>query len=662
MAERQKRTPAKGRVITFYSYKGGTGRSMALANVAWLLAMNGERVLVVDWDLEAPGIHRYFHPLLEDKELLETEGLLDFVEKLSMRAAMSANPLNEEEIDIIEYVTILKWPANSPVSWEQFGPNAAIDLLVAGRQGPLYGKRLNAFSFVDLYEKLGGRRMLRIAREQMRSLYDYVLIDSRTGVSDTSGICTVEMPDALVVCFTLNDQSIVGASGVANDVLEQRKALQSSSPLPTLRGASPMPEAPFRIFPVPTRVEIAVGGEQGKLQIALDLARKRFARFLVDHIPRDAWSKYWGSVQMAYFPFYAFEEIPAVFGDPLHQQISLLTSIRQIARSLSGNESLELPPLADDDEKAETIRKEILGWYLRKPDANTFDPVATAIWIFDQADPGAQQMIRKVMLRLVHAGGSTPAMAIAEMGDLGKAQEGVARSLADAGILRIDGSSVSIADRKLVERWERLGQWAEEDEAFLTWRQPFSVAARSWRLSGRDASGLLRGKFLEQALEWLKKRPEDLNETEREFVQESEKRDSAVLGSRTKGRLILGAIVLLALLFGFFGKSLFDAAKNMFARTGEHWNIQKSGTPNALSSIFGTSDGKRLWTVGADGTILESSDGANWKALVSGTHAALQSVFGTGDGKRMWAVGAQGTILENRATESTGSPRTVARP
>ena len=47
-----------GKIITFYSYKGGTGRTMLLANVAWILATNGKRVLVVDWDLEAPGAHR----------------------------------------------------------------------------------------------------------------------------------------------------------------------------------------------------------------------------------------------------------------------------------------------------------------------------------------------------------------------------------------------------------------------------------------------------------------------------------------------------------------------------------------------------------------------------------------------------------------------------
>ena len=52
-----------GQILTFYSYKGGTGRSMVLANTACLLAQQPEGnggILTVDWDLEAPGLHRYF--------------------------------------------------------------------------------------------------------------------------------------------------------------------------------------------------------------------------------------------------------------------------------------------------------------------------------------------------------------------------------------------------------------------------------------------------------------------------------------------------------------------------------------------------------------------------------------------------------------------------
>jgi MinD-like ATPase involved in chromosome partitioning or flagellar assembly len=46
-------------IVTFYSYKGGAGRTLALANVAVLMARQGHRVLVADFDLEAPGMSRF---------------------------------------------------------------------------------------------------------------------------------------------------------------------------------------------------------------------------------------------------------------------------------------------------------------------------------------------------------------------------------------------------------------------------------------------------------------------------------------------------------------------------------------------------------------------------------------------------------------------------
>ncbi len=45
----------KAAFVTFYSFKGGVGRSMALINTAGILAGRGFRVLVIDLDLEAPG-------------------------------------------------------------------------------------------------------------------------------------------------------------------------------------------------------------------------------------------------------------------------------------------------------------------------------------------------------------------------------------------------------------------------------------------------------------------------------------------------------------------------------------------------------------------------------------------------------------------------------
>src|ERR1700751_6275768 len=133
-----------GEIITFYSFKGGTGRSMALANVAWILASNKKRVLMVDWDLEAPGLHRYFSPFLLDRDLKASEGLIDMVVDFSIRAM---TPLKEGEepsndwylpyADVRRYAVSIQWKFES----------GGLDLLPAGRQGPNYSTRVNSFSW-----------------------------------------------------------------------------------------------------------------------------------------------------------------------------------------------------------------------------------------------------------------------------------------------------------------------------------------------------------------------------------------------------------------------------------------------------------------------------------------------------------------------------------
>jgi cellulose biosynthesis protein BcsQ len=62
-------------VVTFYSFKGGVGRTMALVNIGVELARMGRRVLLVDFDLEAPGIETFNLPRPRDN----TPGLVDFV-------------------------------------------------------------------------------------------------------------------------------------------------------------------------------------------------------------------------------------------------------------------------------------------------------------------------------------------------------------------------------------------------------------------------------------------------------------------------------------------------------------------------------------------------------------------------------------------------------
>lgn len=133
-----------GRIMTFYSYKGGTGRSMALANVAWILASNGNRVLTLDWDLEAPGLHRYFYPFLVDQDLTNSDGVIDYLIDFSLEAA---SPQQEEKdvskdwymayVNILRYATSLKY---------DFPNGGTIDFVPSGRQGASYSTSVNSFN------------------------------------------------------------------------------------------------------------------------------------------------------------------------------------------------------------------------------------------------------------------------------------------------------------------------------------------------------------------------------------------------------------------------------------------------------------------------------------------------------------------------------------
>ena len=330
-----------GRIYTFYSYKGGTGRTMAMANIAWILASAGRRVLTIDWDLEAPGLHRYYHPFLRDPEATAGEGLIEFL--LEFVGAAHQEWEGDDQKWFAPYANIL--PYAVPVDWD-FGLKGALHMVSAGRQDGGYATRVTAFDWVSFYKQLGGGVFLQAVKQRLREEYDYILIDSRTGLSDTSGICSVQMPDDLVCCFTLNSQSINGASGVAESAFSQR--------------IKPNGEPGLRVWPVATRVELS---EREKLENARDTARLKFSKF-ISHIPRNQRLSYLPSVEVLYQPYFAYEEILATVADRRHQTGSLLGSFESITRWITSGDVSGLPEGTTSPE-GEIKRREAVDKFVR---------------------------------------------------------------------------------------------------------------------------------------------------------------------------------------------------------------------------------------------------------------------------------------------------------
>jgi CO dehydrogenase nickel-insertion accessory protein CooC1 len=309
-----------GQIITFYSYKGGTGRTMALANVAWILASNGKRVLAVDWDLESPGLHKFFRPFLDESSLSATPGVIEIINDY---ATAAVDPAQRDDNWHLDYARVERHAVS--LEWS-FPAGGELNFLSAGRQNRDYSAAVCSLDWDNFYDRLGGGRFFRAMREDMKQNYDYVLIDSRTGLSDVADICTIELPDVLVVCFTLSDQSIEGAANVAHQISRRYR------------------DRNIRVLPVPMRIE---DGEKEKLDIGRVMARTSFEGFPAG-LTQETSALYWASVEVPYKPFYAFEETLATFGDDPASPASLLASFERITDSVTGGQIVAMRPIPED--------------------------------------------------------------------------------------------------------------------------------------------------------------------------------------------------------------------------------------------------------------------------------------------------------------------------
>lgn len=185
-------------INTFYSFKGGVGRTLALVNSAIELVNRGKKVLIVDFDLEAPGLGSF--SLLQPPKA--TLGLVDYVTEF-LESGKSP--------DIRDYVYESK--LNGDLKGQLW-------VMPAGRSDGGYANRLSTISWQDLYEKHDGYLMFEDMKLQWQQALkpDYVLIDSRTGHTDVGGICTRQLPDSVSIFFLPNKQNLEGLIKVVHDI------------------------------------------------------------------------------------------------------------------------------------------------------------------------------------------------------------------------------------------------------------------------------------------------------------------------------------------------------------------------------------------------------------------------------------------------------------
>lgn len=218
-----------GGVTTFYAYEGGAARNALLAALALQLSGGdaGAAVLVIDWDLDAPALHRYFAPLGTAADAPDAAaacagqdapgdarpGLLEFFEACRARLGHSGGR-GEELAD--QVLDAAGWQA----CVERADGRRPLYLLRAGRFDDSYAERAGRLDWEALFAAcppLFRRFAARLAQH-----FRHVLVAAGAGRSAAVSVCSTLLPDRLVGLFTPAPGSIDGLEGVLRRAIEYR--------------------------------------------------------------------------------------------------------------------------------------------------------------------------------------------------------------------------------------------------------------------------------------------------------------------------------------------------------------------------------------------------------------------------------------------------------
>jgi MinD-like ATPase involved in chromosome partitioning or flagellar assembly len=186
----------KPAIISFFSFKGGVGRTSTLVATALTLARNGHRVAILDLDLEAPGLATIFLP-----DNSNNLGVIDYL--LEKKIQQNDWKLRTHTIPINEQ-TLLG------------DDGQPLQLLPAGTVDDNYLEKLARLDFQNLVDgelQSTMQNMLKELESAVRPL-DFILMDARAGFHDIGGLAITALSNAAVILGTQSRQSWAGLTHV----------------------------------------------------------------------------------------------------------------------------------------------------------------------------------------------------------------------------------------------------------------------------------------------------------------------------------------------------------------------------------------------------------------------------------------------------------------
>jgi cellulose biosynthesis protein BcsQ len=205
---------------TFYSHRGGVGRSTALGYAARILADRGHTVLCVDMDLEAPGLAALFG---QGDSVRDGEGLVPLLFHLDQ----GGDP------DIMNHIL-------------RVSETDELYCLPAGRPSAEYARMLRFIDPTAYYQEEENplRNLVDQLKEDLSFKPDVLLFDARTGLNALNGPLLFDLSDLAIIAFFPHPQAQDGTRSLINGLLSSYTSRTNGNRL--------TPEPRFIVSPIPS--------------------------------------------------------------------------------------------------------------------------------------------------------------------------------------------------------------------------------------------------------------------------------------------------------------------------------------------------------------------------------------------------------------------------
>lgn len=213
-------------IATFYSYKGGMGRTTTLVSYAVYLALKDKTVFIIDCDLEAPGYLNFFN--LSHHSELQSGKINGLVEYLCDTRFSN----NNKSVDINDYVINIVY--GNEIQDSNYDKLQNIYLMPAGNLNESFSdvtthrsEYLEGLSRLNLSNENVLQEDLRNLINNINNTYspDVILIDSRTGFNDIIGTSINYLSNNIIGFFGNSAQNVPGLLMTLDDYLTKGQSL-----------------------------------------------------------------------------------------------------------------------------------------------------------------------------------------------------------------------------------------------------------------------------------------------------------------------------------------------------------------------------------------------------------------------------------------------------